>query len=214
MAGELYDLKKEHAECASRDLKELKRLRLEHAGCSDREMGLKDRVSELETEKEGWRKVSGEQAAKIKSLEADLKKTRLLLSDEEMSCQELWNENQDLAIRMGNVEIDRNKVVNVFIPEMVRRLFNSHEYKQSLAEPFNLYSQSRFLDGVALGRKPEELAELLEDVEGLDLEADETYQPLYDHLFSMDYPYIQKIGKTCQRSFKDLMEMFPDPAPV
>lgn len=80
---------------------------------------MKYRVSELEREKEEWRKVSGEQVEKIKSLEVDLKKTRLLLSDEEMTCQELRKEKQDLAISAGNAEIDRNRIVNEFIREMV-----------------------------------------------------------------------------------------------
>lgn len=77
-------------------------------------------------------------------------------------------------------------------------MLSSHEYKQALAEPFNLYSTSGFLDGVNLGSEPEEAAKLLEDVENLDMDAEEKYQPLYDQLFIMDYPYVQKIRKACR----------------
>ena len=91
---------------------------------------------------------------------------------------------------------------------MVRRLLNSHEYKRSLATPFNLYSMSGFLDGVRMGRSSGAVEKVLEDVEDLDLEAVEKYQPLYDKLFMMEYPYVQKVSRTCHRSFKFLMEIF------
>ena len=146
-------------------------------------------------------------------LEDDLKKTKAQLADKEMSSQELRKEIQELAISYGHVEIDRNKIVKDFIPEMVRRLLNSYEYKKALAEPFNLYSQSGFIDGVHVGREPEEARRLLEDVEDLDLEAGEKYQSLYDQLFTRDYPYVQKIRSTNSRKFEELMNMYPDPAP-
>ena len=214
MKGDFEKLKAEHAKCASADPEELKKLKAEHAGCSSREQGLSGRIADLEKEKEEWRKVSGGQAERIKLLEADLAKTRLLLSDEEMATQELRKEKERIAILAGNAEVDRNKIVNVFIPEMIRRLLGSHEYKTALAEPFNLYSQSGFLDGVSLGRKPEEVDKLLEEVEGLDLDADVKYQPLYDQLFVKEYPYVQKIRKTIYRTFDELVELHPDPAPV
>lgn len=129
MAEELKKVKDEHAECANVDLEGMKKLRLEHAS-------LEDRVSQLETEKEEWRKVSGDQAEKIKLLEAQLKDTRLKLSDEEMACQELRQEKQDIAIAAGNAEVDRNRIVNEFIPEVVRRLLSSHEFKTTLAACF------------------------------------------------------------------------------
>lgn len=132
-------MKTAHAGCASGEPEELKRLRLEHAGCSAKELALSGRISDLEKKKEEWRTVSAGQAEKIKSLEAELAKTRLALSDEEMACQELRTEKQELAIRSGHAEIDRNRVVNEFLPEFVRRLLGSHEFKTALAEPFNLY---------------------------------------------------------------------------
>ena len=153
---------------------------------------LKDRVTALEVEKEEWRGVSSSQATKIRLLEEDLKKTRLQLSDEKMTSQELRKEKQELSISSGNVEIDRNRVVNEFIPEKFRRLLASHEYKQALAEPFNLYSQSGFMDGVHVGRELDEAMKMLENIDDIDLEAEEKYQPLYDQLFVKDYPYVQK----------------------
>jgi chromosome segregation ATPase len=184
----------------------VKKLRLEHES-------LEDRVSQLETEKEEWRKVSGDQAEKIKLLEAQLKDTRLKLSDEEMACQELRQEKRDIAIAAGNAEVDRNRIVNEFIPEAVRRLLSSHEFRMTLAEPFNLFYQSGLIDGANLGNEPEEAAKLLEDVEGIDMEADNKYQGLYDQALSKDYPFIQKIRKTIYRKYDKLMAIFPDTAP-
>ena len=142
-----------------------------------------------------------------------MKKTKALLTDEERTSQELRKEFQDLAISSGHNEIDKNNIVKKFIPEMVRRLLNSYEYKKALAEPFNLYSQSGFIDGVHVGREAEEAEKLLEDVENLDLEAGDKYQPLYDQLFTREYPYVQKIQGTTSLNFEELMKIHPDPAP-
>ena len=55
---------------------------------------------------------------------------------------------------------------------------------------------------------------MLEDVEGLDLDADAKYQPLYDQLFVKEYPYVKRIHKNIYRTFDELMNLFPDPAPA
>ena len=212
--GELEKLRAEHAKCASGETEELKRLRSEHSECLSKEQGLSGRVADLEKEKEEWRKVSGGQADQIKVLEAELAKTRLLLSDEEMTSQELRKELEGLAISSGNVEIDRNKVVNEFLPEFVRRFLDSHEFKEALARPFNLFYQAGLIDGANMCLKPEEAAKVLEEeVEDLDMEAEGKYQALFDEALTREYPYVQKIRKTIDRSFNELMNMFPDPAP-
>ena len=109
--------------------------------------------------------------------------------------------------------MDRARVVNEFIPEMVRRLLDSHEYKQTLSEPFNLANMAGYLYVVILDRPTEEIEEALEDVENLDMEADVKYPVLYDKLFSVDYPYVQKFKTTPRTAYADLMEIHPDPAP-
>ncbi|PWA65952.1 transposase (putative), gypsy type [Artemisia annua] len=215
MAADLKKARDEHAECSNKDPEEFKKLRLEHAGCSERELSLTGRVSDLEKEKDEWRKVSAEQAEKIKALEAELGKVKLALSEEEEEYKKLLQEKQDIAIRAGNAEIDRNRVVNEFLPEMVRHLLGSHEFKTTLAEPFNLFYQSGLIDGANLGNEPEEAVKLLEAaVEGIDLDADQKYQVLFDQALTKDYPYVQKVSKTRFRSFNDLMDMFPDAAPT
>ena len=119
----------------------------------------------------------------------------------------------EIAVRAGLAEIDRNRIIKEFLPEMVHRLLDSHEYKTALAEPFNLFSSSGFLDGLKLGREPEEVEKLLEQVDDIDVDAGQKYQPLYDALFSKDYPYIQKVSSSTRRTFDDLMQIFSDPAP-
>ena len=95
--------------------------------------------------------MSKDQVEKINSLEAELAKVSQALSDEEMAYQELRNENKGLAISSGHVEIDRNRIVNEFLPEFVRRFLGSHEFKEDLAKPFNLFYQSGLIDGANLG---------------------------------------------------------------
>ena len=82
MAEELKKVKDEHAECVKVNPEGIQKLRSENAS-------LEDRVSQLEMEKEECRKVSGDQADKIKLLEARLKETELKLGDEEKAYWEL-----------------------------------------------------------------------------------------------------------------------------
>lgn len=111
------------------------------------------------------------------------------------------------------MEVDRNRVVNEFLPEFVHRLLSSHEFKEALAKPFNLFYQSGLIDGANLGLEPEQAMKVSEEVENLDLDADSKYQPLYDQALTQEYLYVQKIRKTVYRSFNELIEMFPNPAP-
>ena len=76
LAEELKELKDRHAECATVNPEGIQKLRAENAS-------LEDRVSQLVVEKEEWRKVSAEQAEKIKLLEGNLSDAKLKLADEE-----------------------------------------------------------------------------------------------------------------------------------
>ena len=105
MAGELKELKDKHAECATVNPEGIQKLRAENAS-------LEDRVSQLVVEKEEWRKVSAEQAEKIKLLEGNLSDAKLKLADEEKAYKELHQEKQEIAIAAGNAEVERNRIVN------------------------------------------------------------------------------------------------------
>ena len=135
-------------------------------------------------EKEEWKKVSGEQAEKIKLLEGHLSDAKLKLADEEKAYKELYQEKQEIAIAAGNAEVERNRIINEFIPEAIHRFLGSHEFQTALAEPFNLYYQSGLIDGAGLFEEPEKAAKLLGEVKGLDFEADDKYRSLYDQAFS------------------------------
>ncbi|PWA98462.1 transposase (putative), gypsy type [Artemisia annua] len=210
----LERLQFDHSGCAAGEPEELTRLRSEHAGCSERELSLTGRVSDLTREKEEWRNVSADQAERIKSLEVELEKVKSELKNEEVANQELRKEYQDLAISSGHVSIDRAKIVKEFVSEVVRRLLGSHEFKDALSKPFNLFYQSGLIDGAHLGLEPEDAGKVLDGVEGLDLEADQKYQVLYDRALTTEYLYIQKISRTYFESTEELMQIFPDPAPT
>ena len=57
---------------------------------------LEDRVCQLETEKEEWRKVSGDQVERIKLLEAQLSEAKLKLSEEERHTKSFIRKNKIL----------------------------------------------------------------------------------------------------------------------
>lgn len=147
-------------------------------------------------------------------LEGNLSDAKLKLTDEEKAYKELYQEKQEIAIAVGNAEMERNRIVNEFIPEAIHRFLGSHEFRSALAEPFNLYYQSGLIDGAELFEEPEKAAKLLGEVEGMDFEADEKYRSLYDQALSQDYPFIQKIRQTIYRKFDELIALVPDPAPI
>lgn len=207
MSGEFQQLKDVHAECAKVNPEGMQKLRAENAS-------LEDRVSQLEVEKEEWRKVSGEHAERIKLLEGHLSDAKLKLTDEEKAYKELYQEKVDIAVAAENAEVERNRIINEFIPEAIHRFLSSHEFRTALAEPFNLFYQAGLKDGVGLFDEPEKAAELLGEVDGMDMEADEKYGTLYDQALSQDYPFIQKIRQTIYRTFDELTALVPDPAPV
>lgn len=207
MSGEFQKLKDEHKECAEVNPEGLRKLRAENAS-------LEERVGNLEMEKNEWRKVSGEQAEKIRSLEGQLSDAKQKLNDEEKAYGELYKEKVDIAVAAGNAEVERNRIVNEFVPEAIRRFLGSHEFRSALAVPFNLYYQSGLVDGAGLFEDPEKATELLGEVEGMDMDAGEKYGPLYGQALSQDYPYIQKIRETIYRKFDELTALVPDPAPT
>jgi hypothetical protein len=207
MAGEFGELKRVHAECSEVNPEGMRKLRAEN-------VSLEGRVSELEREKEEWRKVSGDQVEKIKLLEGQLSDAKNKLSEEEKAYKELYQEKVDIAVAAGTAKMERNRIVNEFVPEAIHRFLGSHEFRSALEEPFNLFYLSGLIDGAGMFEEPERAAELLGGVEGMDMEAGMKYGPLYDKALSQDYPYIQKIRGTIYRKFDELNALVPDPAPV
>ena len=125
MSGEFQKLKDEHKECAEVNPEGLRKLRAENAS-------LEERVGNLELEKNEWRKVSGEQAEKIRLLEGQLSDAKNKLSEEEKAYKELYQEKVDIAVAAGTAEMERNRIVNEFIPEAIHRFLGSHEFRTSV----------------------------------------------------------------------------------
>ncbi|GJY33492.1 hypothetical protein Tco_0417961 [Tanacetum coccineum] len=73
--------------------------------------------------------------------------------------------------------------IRKLLPTVVERLFQSHEYKQSLSEPFNLAIQAGWDKGLAEERSEEALLELMGRMEGFDVYADKRMKVEYDKLF-------------------------------
>lgn len=140
-----------------------KLLEVEHSAYAARETGLSDRVKQLEQEKEEWRKVSEGQVERIRQLEEELGKKNALMSEEQADNATLRKEKEDLAITLGQNEMMKLNVVLELVPDVVRRLLDSNEYKTSLAVPLSLSFTAGWLGGVSLDRSKEDLGKILAD---------------------------------------------------
>ncbi|GKF55412.1 hypothetical protein Tco_0165752, partial [Tanacetum coccineum] len=96
---------------------------------------------------------------------------------------------------------------------VVRRLLNSHEYKESLSIPFNLAIQAEWAKGLAVKRSEEDLMDVLREVQGFDPYSDTRMAVEYDKLFTKTYPFVEKISGLPRRTVQELLKMYPAPPP-
>ncbi|GJY09122.1 hypothetical protein Tco_0377307 [Tanacetum coccineum] len=103
--------------------------------------------------------------------------------------------------------------IRKLLPTVVGRLLQSHEYKQSLSEPFNLAIQAGWGKVLTEERSEEDLLELMGRMEGFDAYADKKMKVEYDKLFETQYPYVEKISRGFRHSVSDLLKVYPDSPP-
>ncbi|GKD22114.1 hypothetical protein Tco_1223817 [Tanacetum coccineum] len=84
----------------------------------------------MEQERDDWRQTASEQTV----LEA---------------------EKAALVAELAEAEMDHHKLVQEFIPTVVRKLHTSVEYRKSLAAPVSLCFTVGWLDGLSLGKNEE-----------------------------------------------------------
>nr|GEX62011.1 hypothetical protein [Tanacetum cinerariifolium] len=111
---------------------------------------------------------------------------------------------------LGKAKIEKFDCICKLLPTMVGRLLQSHKYKQSLFEPFNLAIQAGWGKGLLEERSEADLLELIGRMEGFDAYADKKMKVEYDKLFEKRYPYI-----SCgfRHSISDLLKVYPDSPP-
>ncbi|GKB79418.1 hypothetical protein Tco_0946313 [Tanacetum coccineum] len=100
-------------------------VRGEHASCAEK-------LADAERERGELRAVNADQASHIKELEAELarKDSALVLSDR--ISNERATENERLVSQLGLLEKEKIDCIGKLLPTVVKRLLNSHEYKESV----------------------------------------------------------------------------------
>ncbi|GJZ39609.1 hypothetical protein Tco_0586172 [Tanacetum coccineum] len=149
----------------------------------------------------------------IMKLEDTLAKKDSALVYAERLSTERAQEKEKLVTQLGKMEMEKFDCVRKLLPTVVERLLQSHEYKCSLSEPFNLAIQARWRKGLAEERSEEALLELMGRMEGFDVHADTKMKVEYDKLFEKRYPYVEKISRGFRHSVSDLLKVYPDSAP-
>ncbi|GJU26008.1 ribonuclease H-like domain-containing protein [Tanacetum coccineum] len=137
---------------------------------------------------------------RVKDLERDKWRTTALDQCEKLS----------LSAKVAQAEADRQKLVQEFIPAVVKRLHTSVKYSQSLAAQVSLCFTSRWLGGLSLGRSEDQVAQFLAGTKDLDIEGSKSREDKHRELFTKQYPYIKKVADSYLLSVADLMKISPD----
>ncbi|GJY35609.1 hypothetical protein Tco_0420987 [Tanacetum coccineum] len=110
-------------------------VRGEHVGCAEK-------LIDAERERDELRAVNADQASHIKEFEAELARKDSALVFSDRVSNERAVENERLMSNLGYLEKEKTDSIGKLLPTVVRRLLNSHEYKESLSIPFNLAIQA------------------------------------------------------------------------
>ncbi|GJU74426.1 hypothetical protein Tco_1265831 [Tanacetum coccineum] len=181
-------------------------VRGEHAGCAKK-------LINAEWERDELRAINADQASQIKELEAELARKDSALVFSDRVSNERVVENERLVSKLGYLEKEKTDSIRKLLPTVVRRLLNSHEYKESLSIPFNLAIQAGWAKGLAVKRSEEDLMDVLREVQGFDPHSDTRMTVEYDKLFTKTYPFVEKISGLPRRTVQELLKMYPAPPP-
>ncbi|GJV52480.1 hypothetical protein Tco_1448221 [Tanacetum coccineum] len=181
-------------------------VRGEHAGCAEK-------LTTAERERDELRAVNADQVSQIKELEAELARKDSALVFSDRVSNERAVENEKLVSRLEYFEKEKIDSIGKLLPTVVKRLLNSHEYKESLSIPFNLAIQAGWAKGLAVKRSERDLMDVLREVQGFDPYSDTRMTVEYDKLFTKTYPFVEKISGLPRRTVQELLKMYPAPPP-
>ncbi|GKD10045.1 hypothetical protein Tco_1189730 [Tanacetum coccineum] len=174
-----------------------------HEGCAGKIEASENRNRELS-------QVNKYQALRIKELEDTLAKKYYALVCAERINVERAQEKENLVSQLGRAEMENFDCIRKLLPAVVECLLQSHEYKQSLSEPFNLSIQAGWGKGLVEERSEEDLLALMGRMEGFDAYADKKMKVEYDKLFEKRYHYVENISRGFRHSVSDLLKVYPD----
>nr|GEU83111.1 hypothetical protein [Tanacetum cinerariifolium] len=160
-----------------------------------------------------YKMVIKDQALRIKELEDELARNNFALVYAERINAERAQEKEKLVAQLIKTKMEKFNCICKLLPTVVSRLFQSHEYKQSLSKPFNLAIQAGWAKGLTEERSEEYRSELMSRMEGFDAYADKKMYVEYDKLFEKRYPFVEKISHGFRHTVSDLLKVYPDSPP-
>ncbi|GJZ51062.1 hypothetical protein Tco_0605577 [Tanacetum coccineum] len=178
----------------------------EHARC-------KQRAKILENEKNYLFAANHDQATRIQALETKLAKKDYALATAERMIANGTKEREKLTTQLSRAEVEKFDCIRKFLPTVVSRLLQSHEYNQSLSEPFNVAIQAGWSKGLSGDRTEEQIMSALHRVYNFDAYPNKKLYPMYDKLFENEYPYVMRIASGFCHLVADLLKVHPDPTP-
>ncbi|GJS31545.1 hypothetical protein Tco_0492165 [Tanacetum coccineum] len=157
----------------------------------------------------------GDLAGKLVQARLDIKLSYDLYNSQSDRFKAFRSGHEGCAGKLEALEDQMEKFdcIRKLLPPMVERLLRSHEYKQSLSEPFNLAIQAGWDKGLAEERSEEDLLALMGRMEGFDAYVDKKMKVEYDKLFEKRYHYMEKISRDFCHSVSDLLMVYPDSPP-
>nr|GEX37139.1 hypothetical protein [Tanacetum cinerariifolium] len=158
-------------------------------------------------------RINRDQALRIRELEAELAKKDSALVYAERISAEGAIEKEKLVTQLSRSEIEKFDCIRKLIPTVVSRLLQSHEYKQSLSEPFNMAIHAWWSKGLVYEHFEKDIMAALHRVENFDPYSDNKLYPIYDKLFEKEYPYVAKIASGFRHLVADFLKVYSGPTP-
>ncbi|GKC03695.1 hypothetical protein Tco_0995305 [Tanacetum coccineum] len=171
-----------HSECGE-TVGKLVKARLDLTHSSHLYTTLSDRYKTIKSEHEGYAgklevleshnselsQVNKDHAFRIKELEDELARKDSALVYAERLNVERAQEKEKLVAQLSKTDMEKFDCIRKLLPTVVERLLQSHEYKHSLSEPFNLAIQAGWGKGLSEERSEEDLLELMSRMENFDI---------------------------------------------
>nr|GEV70144.1 hypothetical protein [Tanacetum cinerariifolium] len=154
-----------------------------------------------------------QEASQIREWEDELARKDSALVYAERLNAEGAQEKEKLVTQLSKMEMKKFDCICKRLPTVMERLLQSHEYKQSLSEPFNLNIQAGWGKGLSEERSEEDLLSLMSRMKGFDVYAYKKMRVEYDKLFAKKYSYVEKISRGFRHSVSDLLKVYPGSPP-
>ncbi|GJR06143.1 hypothetical protein Tco_0529127 [Tanacetum coccineum] len=137
-----------------------------------------------------------------------------MLEDIKGKARTLENENVKLVAGLAQAEMDHHKLILKFVPKVIKKLHRSVEYRRSLAVPIGLCFTAGWLGGLSLGKTEDQVAAMLAETRNVDIKGSKEWQAKHQELFTVQYPFIQKVADSYRILIDNLLKISPDVPPT